>query len=86
LSIVWIKMLHIVSFAICSKITTNSLVEMLSLMKGLEIGMLKLDCLRVGVVDSAHCEAEEKYNLFLTPKASILESVTSNISLYKTQK
>jgi hypothetical protein len=44
LSIVWIKMLHIVLFAICSKITTNSLVEMFLLMKGLEIEMLKLDC------------------------------------------
>jgi hypothetical protein len=55
-------------------------------MRGLEIGMLKLDCLRVGVVDSAHCEAEEKYNLFLTPKTSIRESVTSNILLYKAQK
>jgi hypothetical protein len=39
----------------------------------------------VGVVDSAHCEAEEKYNLFLTPKASIRESVASNTSLYKAQ-
>jgi hypothetical protein len=32
-------------------------------------GLLKL----VGVVDSAHCEAMKKYNLFLISKASIRE-------------
>jgi hypothetical protein len=37
----------------------------------------------IGNIDSAHYEAEEKYNMFMTPKASIRESVASNTTQYK---
>jgi hypothetical protein len=37
----------------------------------------------VGAIDSAHNEAEEKYNMFIRPKASIRESVASNTTQYK---
>ncbi|KAJ1255935.1 hypothetical protein BS78_K130800 [Paspalum vaginatum] len=36
-----------------------------------------------GAVNSAHCEAEEKYNLFIKPKSSIRESIASNSAQYK---
>ncbi|WVZ80661.1 LOW QUALITY PROTEIN: hypothetical protein U9M48_028119 [Paspalum notatum var. saurae] len=36
-----------------------------------------------GAIDSAHCEAEEKYNLFIKPKSSIRESFASNTAQYK---
>ncbi|WVZ87717.1 hypothetical protein U9M48_034312 [Paspalum notatum var. saurae] len=38
----------------------------------------------VGAITSAHAEAQEKYDLFTTPKASIRESIASNTTLYKT--
>ncbi|XP_012700727.1 zinc finger MYM-type protein 1-like [Setaria italica] len=37
----------------------------------------------VGAIDSAHSEAEEKYRLFMRPKASIRESVASNTAQFK---
>jgi hypothetical protein len=37
----------------------------------------------IGNINSAHSEAEEKYNKFMTPKASIRESVASNTAQYK---
>jgi len=37
----------------------------------------------VGAIDSAHSEAEEKYRLFMRPKASIHESVASNTAQFK---
>ncbi|WVZ90893.1 hypothetical protein U9M48_037147 [Paspalum notatum var. saurae] len=36
-----------------------------------------------GAIDSAHCEAEEKYNLFIKPKLSIHKSFASNTAQYK---
>nr|AAT93984.1 hypothetical protein [Oryza sativa Japonica Group] len=38
-----------------------------------------------GAVNSAHCEAEEKYNLFMQPKTSIRESFASNSVEFKVQ-
>ncbi|PWZ41132.1 Zinc finger MYM-type protein 1 [Zea mays] len=38
-----------------------------------------------GGLNSAHCEAEEKYNLFMKPKSSIRESIASNSVEYKAQ-
>uniref|UniRef100_I1P6B5 DUF4371 domain-containing protein n=1 Tax=Oryza glaberrima TaxID=4538 RepID=I1P6B5_ORYGL len=38
-----------------------------------------------GAVNSAHCEAEEKYNLFMQPKTSIRESFASNSGEFKVQ-
>nr|CAD40226.2 OSJNBa0019J05.24 [Oryza sativa Japonica Group]CAE04074.1 OSJNBb0032D24.4 [Oryza sativa Japonica Group] len=38
-----------------------------------------------GAVNSAHCEAEEKYNLFMQPKTSIRESFASNSAEFKVQ-
>ncbi|XP_044354273.1 zinc finger MYM-type protein 1-like [Triticum aestivum] len=38
-----------------------------------------------GEVNSAHCEAEEKYNLFIKPKASIREAIASQITQYKAE-
>ena len=38
-----------------------------------------------GAINSAHCEAEEKYNLFIKPKTSIRESVASNTVEFKAQ-
>ncbi|WVZ72986.1 hypothetical protein U9M48_021361 [Paspalum notatum var. saurae] len=38
----------------------------------------------IGAITSAHTEAEEKFNMFTTPKASIRESIASNTTLYKT--
>uniref|UniRef100_A0ACD5TPC0 Uncharacterized protein n=1 Tax=Avena sativa TaxID=4498 RepID=A0ACD5TPC0_AVESA len=37
-----------------------------------------------GQVSSAHAEAQEKFDMFTTPKASIQESLASNTSQYKT--
>jgi hypothetical protein len=37
----------------------------------------------VGAIDSDHSKAEEKYSLFMRPKASIRESIASNTSEYK---
>ena len=37
----------------------------------------------VGAIDSAHSEAEEKYRLFMRPKASIRESIASNTAQFK---
>ena len=37
----------------------------------------------VGAIDSAHSEAEEKYGLFMRPKASIRESIASNTVQFK---
>ncbi|XP_006656751.1 uncharacterized protein LOC102711629 [Oryza brachyantha] len=39
----------------------------------------------VGAINSAHCQAEEKYNLFMKPKSSIHESFASNSAQYKMQ-
>jgi hypothetical protein len=39
----------------------------------------------VGGLTSVHCEAEEKYNLFMKPKSSIHESIASNSVEYKAQ-
>jgi len=36
-----------------------------------------------GAIESAHSEAEEKYRLFMRPKASIHESVASNTAQFK---
>ncbi|WVZ98180.1 hypothetical protein U9M48_043649 [Paspalum notatum var. saurae] len=36
-----------------------------------------------GAIDNAHCEAEEKHNLFIKPKSSIRESFASNTAQYK---
>ncbi|XP_044458069.1 zinc finger MYM-type protein 1 isoform X1 [Triticum aestivum] len=38
-----------------------------------------------GEVNSAHCEAEEKYNLFIKPKASIREAISSQTTQYKAE-
>ena len=38
-----------------------------------------------GKVNSAHCEAEEKYNLFIKPKGSIREAIASSTTQYKAQ-
>jgi hypothetical protein len=37
----------------------------------------------IGNINSAHSEAEEKYNMFMAPKASMRESVASNTAQYK---
>ncbi|KAI5021452.1 hypothetical protein ZWY2020_058182 [Hordeum vulgare] len=36
-----------------------------------------------GEINSAHSEAEEKYNMFITPKTSIHESIASNTAQFK---
>ena len=39
----------------------------------------------VGEINSAHCEAEEKYNMFIKPKASIHESIASSTAQARAQ-
>ncbi|XP_039811691.1 zinc finger MYM-type protein 1-like [Panicum virgatum] len=39
----------------------------------------------VGAINSAHNEAEEKYNLFMKPRTSIRESIGSNSAYFKAQ-
>uniref|UniRef100_A0A453EQM6 DUF4371 domain-containing protein n=1 Tax=Aegilops tauschii subsp. strangulata TaxID=200361 RepID=A0A453EQM6_AEGTS len=38
-----------------------------------------------GEVNSAHCEAKEKYNLFIKPKASVREAIASQTTQYKAE-
>ena len=37
----------------------------------------------IGAINSAHTEAQEKYDRFTTPTASIRESIASNTTQYK---
>jgi hypothetical protein len=39
----------------------------------------------VGDISTAHCQAEEKYSLFIKPKASIREKVASNSAQFKAE-